>query len=515
MKNSTAYFGNFNFSNGGNTTGKKNIGTLINSLKHSLRIKKTIDGKIIKDNSSKSYDPDTIKENIYVYNEEEFHIEKEDSDIAHEVLIKIMQDIEKNIEATKSEDEAKLKNKKHQLTMKLKNKFGEKGLDIILNNFNKNISAKKIHDYLIDKLPKDKKPKFEKPGIQQIQNYIDLLKNPPKQEYRNETLIKEIIFKLPDHNNIKNLDSKTLKAIHDNIANKMYKGHQVALNCIHNDEGNNHIQSMLHGYNHITKSFDIIKTEHNYLVENYFEEMIEEMKKDNETKTKIDISKLTPKNILKYKQDPLILKTLGEFKQKAFRDLTNEIFIDSDINIKKKTYPSKEAEDKFNEQMKADTILKEKGMSPYRRDIKEAEVKLEKLTAKSKTIENTIIENNQRLNNQEKILKTEEEKTNFIKNLSKEKVIPVAVVEKVIEELKTAKEWAKIEKIKYKKLLDNATNKEDKEKYIKLNDKYYKLESKADRLIKIKNPHKEDSTPQQEKSKTIYNEDTIKTDIKL
>ena len=479
MKDITSYNGNFNYSIGGNTTGKKNIKSLVSSLKHSLRLVRELDQKIIKNNSALNYHKDQINQNLYFVDNEKLEINFENSEEAQKLLTTILEDIEINIDLTKSANKKEILKKKHNLTGKLKEKYGDDIIEFL--ELNKNKEADKIYNYLLEK-HNITKPKIFKPAIQQIKNYLEILKDPPKKEYRNETLIKEIIFKIPDNNELKNLDSTTLKAIHDKICKRMYKGHRIAVNAIHNDEDNNHIHTFIHGYNDITGNFDILKTEHNFLVAEYYDQMIKSMEKilkdpENKIKTQIEIPKLTPKNILKYKQDPLILKVLGEYKQKAFRDLANEILIDKQIYVNKKVYPSKEEELKFRKLFEEDKILKEKGLSPFRREVKEQKVKNHILKQEEQILQNKV-------NSLKSAIQTIEDANDFINNIktkNRGKIdIPENIDKTIIKEnIEKSVEILKEEKDKVKSKYDEERRTEDKEKLANELDKLDKTYRKA------------------------------------
>ena len=504
-KSITSFQGNFNFSVNGNTKGSKNFAGMSSSLKHTLRIEKIQFGKVDKNNSNVNFIQEDIGNNLFIVDDKIITISKPNDDAAIEIHNNILLDIEKNIQSTIITDEDLEKERLSQLKSRsnlksrISKKWGTDKFDVIsLIEKNQDKSPEKLYDFLLKKQGITERPKIYKPAVNQIKSYIETLKQPITKQYKNETILKEIIFKVPDHNDEKEIDQNILFQIHKNVVEKMYKGHKIALMSYHGDEGNGHIHTNIHGYNDITKSFNIIETEHKYIIKTYLEEIKEDLKK-------VGIKEnLTEETILKMKQHPKVLKVLGEYKQKSFRDLSNEILIKVNLKTEKIIYSSPEEEQEIKKKFEEDNKLKEKGLSPYNGAIKRKEEEIKTQDNVIKIQEETILKNTSKINNIDLAEK-------FISNLII-KEVPKEIEEVIITELHTSKEWLELEiKQLHKELFNNKdttlTNEERGEKFDKMTELKGLIKT-ADDKLKILNPSSKGDTPptqREEDEEVIFN----------
>lgn len=406
-----AFIGNMNYTKNGSVSSKKknrnnaNIKNLYSAIKHILRM---IRQNSMGEDLTAKYFKDLIYLNTYLtVDKDNNHIEhkiiKEDDDIAKKILNDITIQINNNISSVNNQElsgheRTKEIGRRSVTKRRINKKYGEDS-NFIIDEMYLDYSAEDI--YL--KLMKDNNleiTKITKPGINQIQSYIDG-KETFKKKYTNETLIKEIIFTIPIHNEVE-LDESTLFQIVTNISDKMYKNHKTALLASHGDETTRHVHMLKHGYNSLTRNFDIRKTEKDYMMLNYGKE----------------ISKKTGKSINELKimktMDPNTLSIWGQFLQLAYRDISNEVLINRGLNY---------TIDKLNEE--------------------QLEQRLKLMTDKFEKSEYDLASYETRFNAQDKVLEDQKEKMDIykqeissIKNAIKNKRKEVVDINKSIVKIK-------------------------------------------------------------------------------
>ena len=246
---------------------------MITSLKHSLRILKE---EKIHINNGKTH------ENVY---DSCFDFEKNE-----ELLSKIEQDIQdkiKKFENIKNEEERKkilkdFQNSKSSISKKIPLELLEleleqsKDVETILHNIVYKHKVKNI------KL-KDKRT------LKTLKNYI-FFKNKiielkqKTHKYNNQTLVKEILFKIPELQEL-DLKKEEWDRIIQNFKNEYFNDYDIYCYALHEDEGTenkSHVHIFLSSFNNKQNDFDINKNTFNYIDTKYHLNLIFNRKEDHE-----------------------------------------------------------------------------------------------------------------------------------------------------------------------------------------------------------------------------------------
>lgn len=246
MANSTFLCKEINFTKTGkagkNGINKNSYVQLLKSIKHSLRIE--MEEKNIHIIDAKTH------ENIIYTHEKTFSNNKE---IIELIEKEIAENIKKYENIDDKENRLKILKQFQDAKSAIAKKTDIKTLDKFLDdNLDTTELLKKLN------LVNDKRT------LKTLENYIKLKKERDEiktetRAYQNQTLVKEIIFKIPEGQslNIKNEDWITLQ---NNFLNNYFKEYKLHFSAIHCDEGTenkSYLHMFLSGFNHIKNDFDI------------------------------------------------------------------------------------------------------------------------------------------------------------------------------------------------------------------------------------------------------------------
>lgn len=262
MEYSSFLYKEINFTKTGRQVSRKMMNSyqqLVKSIKHSLRLLEE-NIHIIKEKT---------KDNLYI---SDFNFTKNE-----ELLTLIEQDIEDKIRKFENieNDEKRKKvfkdfqNSKSSLSKKIPLKVVElelkesKDVGTVLHNI---VYKHKIKGIKL----KDKRT------FKTLENYIKTLEKYEQQKqntrkYNNQILVKEILFKIPESQNL-DIKNDEWKIIIKNFKNEYYKDYDLYCSCIHLDEGTenkSHIHLFLSSYNNEKNEFDINKNMFDYINTKY------------------------------------------------------------------------------------------------------------------------------------------------------------------------------------------------------------------------------------------------------
>jgi len=105
----------------------------------------------------------------------------------------------------------------------------------------------------------------DKRTLKTLKRYIKLKRKYEEEKthkkYNNQVLLKEILFKIPENQNLE-LNNKQWKMIIDKFKQKYFDEYEMFFSAIHNDEGREyevkgHVHMFVSGFNDETKEFDI------------------------------------------------------------------------------------------------------------------------------------------------------------------------------------------------------------------------------------------------------------------
>jgi len=135
----------------------------------------------------------------------------------------------------------------------------------------KSAISKKIPLEILDKELKTYKHKIknlkakDKRTLKTLKRYIELKRKyedeKTHKKYNNQVLLKEILFKIPENQNLE-LNNEQWKMIIDKFKQKYFDEYEMFFGAIHNDEGREyevkgHVHMFISGFNDKTKEFDI------------------------------------------------------------------------------------------------------------------------------------------------------------------------------------------------------------------------------------------------------------------
>jgi len=105
----------------------------------------------------------------------------------------------------------------------------------------------------------------DKRTLKTLKRYIELKRKYKEEKthkkYNNQVLLKEILFKIPENQNLE-LNNEQWKIIIDNFRKRYFPEYEMFFGAIHNDEGREyevkgHVHMFISGFNSETKEFDI------------------------------------------------------------------------------------------------------------------------------------------------------------------------------------------------------------------------------------------------------------------
>jgi len=267
MVYSSFFMKEVNFTKNGKKIGNKTqncYAQMVASLKHSLRIQT----------------PENTDKNIHIINSKTCENEYF-SDLKfennEELLKKIEEDIQDKIlkfENIKDENERKkifkdFQNSKSSILKKIP-------LELLELEMEQSKNAGTILHNLVYKYKVKNLKSHDKRTLKSLENYISLknktleLKEKTR-KYNNQTLLKEVIFKIPENQNL-DLKKEEWNIIINNFKNEYYRDYSVYSISIHNDEGKenkSHVHLFLSSYNNNKNDFDINKNCFEYIKNKY------------------------------------------------------------------------------------------------------------------------------------------------------------------------------------------------------------------------------------------------------
>lgn len=259
MANSSFLLKETNYTKNGKTSKSGKIrnsyNQLLKSIKHSLRLENEEDNNIhiIKDKT---------KNNI-IYTPEKNFLNNE------EILKFIENEILKNIKNYENindkEERLKILKQYQDAKLAISKKTNLKELDELLKE-----------DLNATEILKNLNLKNDKRTVKTLENYIFLKneRNKLKEEthtYKNQTLVKEIIFKIPEGQAL-NVKKEDFVTIQNNFLSKYFSEYELFFSAIHADEGTEdkaHLHMFLSGFNTIKNDFDINDKIFNTINEKY------------------------------------------------------------------------------------------------------------------------------------------------------------------------------------------------------------------------------------------------------
>ena len=248
MANSSFLLKETNYTKNGKTSKNGKIrnsyNQLLKSIKHSLRLKNE------EDNDDIHIIKDKTKNNIIYTHEKKF---LNNTEILKFVENEILKNIKKYENIDNKEGRLKILKQYQDAKLAISKKMDLKELDELLKE-----------DLNATEILKKLNIKEEKRTVKTLENYI-FLKNKRdelKEEthtYKNQTLVKEIIFKIPEGQAL-NVKKEDFINIQNNFLKKYFDEYELFFSAVHLDEGTEdkaHLHIFLSGFNTIKNDFDI------------------------------------------------------------------------------------------------------------------------------------------------------------------------------------------------------------------------------------------------------------------
>lgn len=221
---------------------KNGYNQLLKSVKHSLRLEN--DSEKIHIINSKTC------ENIIFTNQKIFFSNEE---ILKDILKDIIENIKKFENINDKKERLKVLKKFQDDKTAIAKKCDLKKLDsLILENLNADEVLKKLD------LKNDTRTKKTLLNYLKSKKVKDEIKSETR-TYQNQTLVKEIIFKIPENQNL-GIKKEDWITIQNNFLAKYFKDYKLYFSAIHCDEGNenkSHLHMFVSGFNGEKNDFDI------------------------------------------------------------------------------------------------------------------------------------------------------------------------------------------------------------------------------------------------------------------